>query len=156
MWRAWSFLRSRAAWESATIRHLSKGTLQRLPGDGGTSTEAAASLRDGAIQFGGRCVAGLDQQLMVLFQREEDHRPVNRDGRCGFCDHFCFSASQTIRGSLVAVKVRARKRTGLGLSVVRGIIEEHGGQIKVESQSGQGTSVVIRLPNGDDVGALQR
>ena len=36
--------------------------------------------------------------------------------------------------------------TGLGLSVVHGIIEEHGGQIEVESQVSQGTAFHILLP----------
>jgi signal transduction histidine kinase len=36
--------------------------------------------------------------------------------------------------------------TGLGLSVVHGIIEEHGGQIEVESELAKGTSFHISLP----------
>ena len=36
--------------------------------------------------------------------------------------------------------------TGLGLSVVHGIIQNHGGTIAVESQVGVGTTVTIRLP----------
>jgi signal transduction histidine kinase len=38
------------------------------------------------------------------------------------------------------------KGTGLGLSIVQGIIENHGGTIAVESEVGQGTTFVIRLP----------
>ena len=36
--------------------------------------------------------------------------------------------------------------TGLGLSVVHGIIEEHGGQIEVESEVAKGTAFHIFLP----------
>ena len=36
--------------------------------------------------------------------------------------------------------------TGLGLSVVHGIITEHGGSIDVESAIGKGTRFEIRLP----------
>ena len=36
--------------------------------------------------------------------------------------------------------------TGMGLSVVHGIIEEHGGSISVESAEGKGTTFIINLP----------
>jgi signal transduction histidine kinase len=38
------------------------------------------------------------------------------------------------------------KGTGLGLTVVKGIIEEHGGTIDVESIVDKGTTFWIRLP----------
>ncbi|AHF14020.1 sensor histidine kinase [Niabella soli] len=36
--------------------------------------------------------------------------------------------------------------TGLGLSIVQGIIDEHNGLIRVDTESGQGTTFVISLP----------
>jgi len=36
--------------------------------------------------------------------------------------------------------------TGMGLAVVQGIVDEHGGTITVESQVGQGTMFTVRLP----------
>ena len=36
--------------------------------------------------------------------------------------------------------------TGLGLSVVHGIISAHGGEMRIESQTGRGTSVFIEFP----------
>jgi two-component system, NtrC family, sensor kinase len=40
------------------------------------------------------------------------------------------------------------KGTGLGLAIVFNIITRHGGDIKVESREGQGTSFTITLPSG--------
>jgi len=49
-------------------------------------------------------------------------------------------------------KARTRKGgAGLGLSLVRRIVETHGGQVSVESQLGQGTTFTVRLPAGADV-----
>ena len=36
--------------------------------------------------------------------------------------------------------------TGLGMAIVRRIVEDHGGAIDVESKPGEGTSVTILLP----------
>ena len=38
--------------------------------------------------------------------------------------------------------------TGLGLPIVQRIVEAHGGELAIESQEGEGTSVTLRLPLG--------
>jgi len=43
------------------------------------------------------------------------------------------------------------KGVGLGLSVCYGIIKDHGGEIKVESEEGRGTTFVISLPIGSSI-----
>jgi signal transduction histidine kinase len=42
---------------------------------------------------------------------------------------------------------RSSDGAGLGLAIVRGIVEAHGGQVAVTSRTGQGTTFVVRLPN---------
>ena len=45
---------------------------------------------------------------------------------------------------------RARSRetggTGLGLSIVRHVIEQHNGEVQVESELGTGSRFIVRLP----------
>jgi two-component system cell cycle sensor histidine kinase PleC len=38
------------------------------------------------------------------------------------------------------------KGTGLGLPIVKGLIEAHGGEVRLESRIGEGTTVTVRLP----------
>ncbi|MBY0051703.1 HAMP domain-containing histidine kinase [Brevibacillus agri] len=47
---------------------------------------------------------------------------------------------------------RARERggAGLGLTIAKGIVEAHGGQIALESSLGKGTTVTVRFPGGDE------
>lgn len=55
------------------------------------------------------------------------------------------------RGNLAKIfepffSTKGKKGYGLGLAVVWGIIEKHGGKITVESEAGKGTTFVIHLP----------
>ena len=45
--------------------------------------------------------------------------------------------------------------TGLGLSVVHGIIAGHGGSISVASSAGQGSRFDIVLPAGGEISAME-
>jgi cell cycle sensor histidine kinase DivJ len=41
---------------------------------------------------------------------------------------------------------RPHEGTGLGLSVVKGLVELHGGELEIKSRLGEGTRVIVRLP----------
>jgi two-component system sensor histidine kinase SenX3 len=54
---------------------------------------------------------------------------------------------------------RARSRetggTGLGLAIVRHVAGNHGGDVRVESREGEGSTFVLRLPGGSGAVSLQ-
>ena len=43
--------------------------------------------------------------------------------------------------------------TGVGLSVVRHVVDAHGGSIAIDSRAGEGTTVVVELPAQAESGA---
>ena len=45
--------------------------------------------------------------------------------------------------------------TGLGLPISLGIVESHGGELRIQSVEGQGTEVVIELPARPDMQPLE-
>ncbi len=53
-------------------------------------------------------------------------------------------------------KARARRTggTGLGLAIVRHVAGNHGGEVKVDSQEGAGSTFTLRLPAGPGPGAV--
>jgi signal transduction histidine kinase len=50
------------------------------------------------------------------------------------------------------VSTKAGRGSGLGLSISRRIMEEHGGRLELESERGAGTRVVLRFPLPDGTG----
>lgn len=49
-----------------------------------------------------------------------------------------------------AARESAATGTGLGMGIVRDIVEQHGGTLEVESEQGSGTTVTIVLPTGSE------
>lgn len=53
---------------------------------------------------------------------------------------------ETIESIFIPFYTKKAKGTGLGMPIVKKLIEGHGGDIHIESQPGVGTSVTVRLP----------
>jgi CheY-like chemotaxis protein/anti-sigma regulatory factor (Ser/Thr protein kinase) len=78
-------------------------------------------------------------------------------------DHVVLAVSDTGAGMSEHVRKRifdpffttkGEAGTGLGLSVSYSIVQRHGGEMRVESEPGRGTTFTIVLPVGDAKGAL--
>jgi len=50
-------------------------------------------------------------------------------------------------GQIDSQFTRKYEGTGLGLPIVKGIVELHGGTLEIKSEPSQGTSVIVRFPN---------
>ena len=102
----------------------------------------------------------LEQVLMNLTLNASDAMP--QGGRLvirtGASDHeqACLSVQDTGHGVADAIRARifepffttkeAGRGTGLGLSVVHGIVASHGGRIELESEVGKGSTFTVVLP----------
>jgi signal transduction histidine kinase len=81
-------------------------------------------------------------EIHLTCEALDDHALISvQDNGCGMAPEMrehIFDPFFTTRPS--------RRGTGLGLSICHGIIEQHGGEVAVESEVGRGTTFRIRLP----------
>ncbi|WP_088187586.1 ATP-binding protein [Desulfosporosinus sp. FKA] len=87
-----------------------------------------------------------DQETHVQFAIQDEGEGIPREALPYIFDRF-FRVN----------KARTRKDggMGLGLAIVRQIVEAHGGQIKVESDMGKGTTFLITLPKDFNAPSLE-
>jgi two-component system phosphate regulon sensor histidine kinase PhoR len=90
-------------------------------------TPAGRSVRLGARVADGEVVLTCTDEGIGIPQAEQEH----------LFDRFFRASNAT---------ARAIPGTGLGLVIVRGVVEQHGGSISLESAEGEGTTVTVRLP----------
>ena len=86
---------------------------------------------------------------IVTGSASDEIRLEVRDNGCGIApEHLPHLFDRFYR--VDKARSRARGGAGLGLSIVRWIVERHGGTIELVSQTGVGTTVVVMLPAGGD------
>ncbi|OGW38085.1 MAG: hypothetical protein A2Y97_00310 [Nitrospirae bacterium RBG_13_39_12] len=79
-------------------------------------------------------------KLLITSRQEGDFIEIEfKDNGCGIKEE----DQERVFDPLFTTKARG---IGLGLAVTMGIIERHEGQIKLKSEVGEGTTVVVRLP----------
>jgi len=110
-----------------------------VSGDRVRLEQATANLIDNAVKYtprGGR--------ISVDVQRERDRALLRvRDTGIGIpADEQPRIWDRLFRGD----KSRAERGLGLGLSLVKAVIEAHGGTVTVVSKAGQGSTFTVSLP----------
>lgn len=117
-----------------------RGPVQVL-GDPGQLDRVLLNLLSNSVKFtpsGGRVGllwSATDDEVLVRVQDTGIGVPPEELASLG--DRF-FRASNATSAAI--------QGTGLGLTIVRGILEQHGGTLEVRSELGQGTEVQARLP----------
>lgn len=98
-----------------------------------------ANLLDNAIKYtpeGGSVTVSVrcqDQQAVAVFRDSGIGIPLEEQDKIW---------ARLYRGD----KSRSQRGLGLGLSLVKAVVEAHGGQVKVSSQADQGSEFTVRLP----------
>jgi two-component system, cell cycle sensor histidine kinase DivJ len=115
--------------------------LPELIGDQRACRQILINLISNAIKFtprGGRVsVAVARERDKLVFSIVDNGVGVGEDDLCKLGNPF-FQASSAYD--------RAHEGTGLGLSVVRGLVGLHSGALSIESSPGEGTTVSVELP----------
>lgn len=116
--------------------------LRPLPADRRALKQILLNLLTNAVKFtpdGGTI-------KLVVTQNDADTEVVVSDNGTGIDEDLLLDLlSTTQRHS--ANTYRTEEGWGLGLSIVRGLVELHGGQMSIESTVGEGTVVAVSIPN---------
>lgn len=81
------------------------------------------------------------QKVTVNMMSEKNHLIIK------IKDHGAGMDKETLKNIFIPFYTKKSKGTGLGMSIVKKVIEGHQGKISIESQIGKGTDVTIELPS---------
>jgi signal transduction histidine kinase len=137
----------RAETEGVTLVQEIAPNLPTLLADPAGLRTLLVNLLDNALQYtkvgGSITITALaaDQQPGVIIQVADTGSGIAEEDLPYVFGRFYRADKARSRSSAVA-----SSGAGLGLAIVSGIVEAHGGTIAAESRAGQGTSITIRLP----------
>ncbi|MEE8121275.1 MAG: sensor histidine kinase, partial [Anaerolineales bacterium] len=117
-----------------------KEPLRHVYGEEGTLTEALVNILNNAIKY-----SYMGRDVSVSAEEKDDHVVISVSdmGVCISEEDLPFIFEDFYRGKSDQALERG---CGLGLAISRRIIETHNGSISVKSESGKGSTFVMRLP----------
>jgi signal transduction histidine kinase len=149
---------NQSKFNDVSLRQAASSSLAILRSRTRGKIDVDLAIPEGLLAFGS--VVGLNQVFMNLIANAIDAMPDG--GRLEIAGEALDGQWAVVRvrdtGSGMSAETAARvfepffttkevgKGTGLGLHIVRGEIEKHGGAIAVESELGKGTCFTVRLP----------
>jgi len=117
--------------------------LPRIPADRDRIKQVFINLLDNAIKY---CPEGSEVQVRLQTDGENIMVEVADNGPGIPAEDLPHVFEKMYR--VEKERTRAIEGSGLGLSIVKRIVELHGGEITVESTVGKGTTFTVRLPLG--------
>jgi len=144
-------LRADARDRGVTLDVHSNGTLPAVSGDVDALRSAVQNIVGNALKYS---PGGATVEVSTHFERSDPARVQIRvaDRGLGIDAADLPHIFKPFYRGRRAVDAQVRG-TGVGLSVVRHVVDAHGGTIAVDSRVGEGTTVVVELPAG--TGAVQ-
>ncbi|WP_323791979.1 HAMP domain-containing sensor histidine kinase [Nocardioides sp.] len=126
------------------VTHLPVGEIIEVIGDSESLERVVENLISNAVKF---TPDGGLVEVVVTTDPDRDHVAVLevRDNGIGISPDDLSRLFEPFFRSASAVK-SAVQGTGLGLGIVRSVVEEHGGSVHVESSIATGTTVRVELP----------
>lgn len=135
--------KKQAAFRDVTVTYAFNGELPMLLIDKGQIEQALINLILNAVE-----VTSAGGEVRVITDVDAQHNEV----LIKVIDHGDGIAKENLARVFDPFFTTKESGTGLGLALTHGIIEQHGGRIEVQSDSGEGTCFTIHLPiNQEDV-----
>lgn len=142
-----STIQDRVRHEGFAIESEIDASLVPVKADASALTQAVNNLIDNAVKYSGKSkrvvIRAYNDEQNVVIEVEDFGLGIKKDERNKVFDRFYRGGDEL---------TRTVKGSGLGLTLVKQIVEAHKGTIQVESEPGKGSVFAIKLPLDPDKG----
>jgi signal transduction histidine kinase len=142
-----STIQDRVKHDGFAIEPKIEKSLQSIMADASAITQAVNNLIDNAVKYSGASkkvfVQAYNDEKSVVIEVKDFGHGIKKEEMDKIFDRFYRGGDEL---------TRTVKGSGLGLTLVKQIVEAHKGSIQVESESGKGSVFTMRLPLDPDKG----